>query len=353
MKKFKRILSVMLALLLTVSITYVFGYKDVNAAITPDKPRIGLKLTSDGAGVTITIRETNFAYGYAVYMKGPKDKKFKEIGKVNQSGYEVRTYVAKDLAAGKYSFKVKAYYEENGKKTWGKFSSVSKIKVKGASKSKTGSTSLAKAKKGDVVIFGSYEQDNNTSNGKEKLEWVVLSNDGSKALLVTKYVIDYMSYTPGFEEATWDYSSIRDWLNSDFYKAAFSKDEKSKIKSTTVKNFGVDGAYGGENTKDKVFLLSYDDATNTKYGFSDTAKEDDINRRVSPTDYAKDKGAYTESYKDTVTSDRKEATRWMLRTTSNYSSYEVCYVMANGKVYTDLTSYNECGIRPAIYVSVK
>ncbi len=43
---------------------------------------------------------------------------------------------------------------------------------------------------GDVIYFGSYEQDNNLSNGKEEIEWIVLAKENRKALLISKYALD-------------------------------------------------------------------------------------------------------------------------------------------------------------------
>lgn len=39
---------------------------------------------------------------------------------------------------------------------------------------------------GNVVTYGHYEQDNDTANGKEPIEWVVLDVQGDKALLISK-----------------------------------------------------------------------------------------------------------------------------------------------------------------------
>ena len=32
--------------------------------------------------------------------------------------------------------------------------------------------------RGDIVVFGSYEQDNNPANGQEPIEWIILADDG-------------------------------------------------------------------------------------------------------------------------------------------------------------------------------
>ena len=41
---------------------------------------------------------------------------------------------------------------------------------------------LSEAEVGSCVFFGSCEQDNDTSNGKEDIEWIVLAKEGNQAL---------------------------------------------------------------------------------------------------------------------------------------------------------------------------
>ena len=42
-----------------------------------------------------------------------------------------------------------------------------------------------KIKKGDVIAFGMYEQDGNTANGPEPVEWLVIDRIGDEALLLS------------------------------------------------------------------------------------------------------------------------------------------------------------------------
>lgn len=135
---------------------------------------------------------------------------------------------------------------------------------------------------GDKVVFGKYEQDCNTANGAEPLEWDVIGKKGSQYLLITHYVIDYKQYDDGTADVgvnaggsatdsivTWEKCSLRKWLNSDFYSSTFTDEERSYI--TPVKNYNASwkefdngmlgasdtaGGYGGNVTEDKVFLLS-------------------------------------------------------------------------------------------------
>ena len=68
----------------------------------------------------------------------------------------------------------------------------------------------------------------------------------------------------------------------DIGNAAFNKTEKKMIQKTQVNtNDSWCGADGGNNTKDKVFLLQLDDVDNSDYGFSD-----DDSRICFPTSYA-------------------------------------------------------------------
>ena len=114
---------------------------------------------------------------------------------------------------------------------------------------------------GDIVTFGTYEQDNNLNNGKEDIEWKVLDVKNGKALLISKYVLDSKAYHKNLEDVTWETCSLRKWLNSDFVSTAFTNKEQSMISITNVtadKNPEYDTSPGKE-TKDKVFLLSIDE----------------------------------------------------------------------------------------------
>lgn len=59
---------------------------------------------------------------------------------------------------------------------------------------KDDSSKKSKVNIGDYVLFGSYEQDNDTTNGAEPIEWQVVDIDNDKALLVSKYILDNVEY---------------------------------------------------------------------------------------------------------------------------------------------------------------
>ena len=132
---------------------------------------------------------------------------------------------------------------------------------------------------GDTVYFGKYEQDGNTNNGKEKIEWQVLEKKGNKALLISKKVLDIQPYNKEKKDITWENSTIRKWLNKIFINAAFNGKDKKKIIISTVENKDNKyGTKGGNTTKDKVFLLSIDEA----FKYYKTDKE----RTANITEYA-------------------------------------------------------------------
>ncbi len=111
---------------------------------------------------------------------------------------------------------------------------------------------------GGYVTFGSYEQDNDLSNGKEDIEWLVLAREDNKALLISKYALDVQPYSQHITEVPWENSFIRKWLNDTFLNEAFSLDEQDSIIMSTVTadENPLHKLSQGNDTEDKVFLLS-------------------------------------------------------------------------------------------------
>lgn len=107
--------------------------------------------------------------------------------------------------------------------------------------------SVKNAKEGDSIIFGA-----------NNLKWRVLKKQENKALLITEGIVVDKAYNENGEKATWENCTLRKWLNEDFYNDTFTEEEKELIKMTTLSNpdnpeYGTDG---GNDTEDKVFLLS-------------------------------------------------------------------------------------------------
>ena len=190
---------------------------------------------------------------------------------------------------------------------------------------------------GDVIIFGSYEQDNNIANGKEAIEWIVLDKKDGQLLVISKYILDQQQYHGTYTSITWENSSIRSWLNSTFINSAFSTEEREMIPSILVINDDnpTYGTNGGNNTTDRIFLLSIEEANN--YFLSDSA------RAVKATAYAVSQGVYVNS--------ENGNSFWWLRS-SGYDSDVAAYVYTYGNVSASGSSvnYNYSGVRPALWI---
>ena len=188
------------------------------------------------------------------------------------------------------------------------------------------------------------------------LQWRVI--DAEKGILLCETIIDsqpinsyvIQSGTDDYgETAYWgdadqtryanDYarSDLRQWLNGVFLNMAFSPQEQAVLTFTTLDN-SADGnvsrpAYGSAATTDRVFLLSYADAQNAAYGFTDNES-----RRAKSSGYAKCQGA-------DVTSDYSH---WLLRSPGN-SSRNTILVNYKGEIITTNYAYTtNIGVRPAI-----
>ena len=141
-------------------------------------------------------------------------------------------------------------------------------------------------KAGDYITYGAYEQDNDTGNGKEEIEWVVLEVKDNKALVISRYALDCKPYNTQYEGTTWEKCSLRSWLNSNFIADAFTVDERNYICETTVtadKNPGYSIPIPGNDTQDEIFLLSINEVE--KYFPSYNG------RQCVATEYAINKGA--------------------------------------------------------------
>ena len=90
------------------------------------------------------------------------------------------------------------------------------------------------------------------------VEWYVLEEQEGKMLVVSKNVLESRAYHAPGGAITWEDSEIRAYLNSEFIEKTFSAEEQAKIIETTITNPSNSqyGIVGGNDTTDKVFLLS-------------------------------------------------------------------------------------------------
>ena len=110
---------------------------------------------------------------------------------------------------------------------------------------------------GSSFNMGLYEQDG-IKNGPEEIEWIVLTVDNGRALVISRYALDSKPFHQQFNPVTWKDCSLRKWLNEDFYEKAFSEAQQSRIRLTTTladKNPEYPTPVG-EDTTDRIWLLS-------------------------------------------------------------------------------------------------
>ncbi len=115
---------------------------------------------------------------------------------------------------------------------------------------------------GDTITFGSYWQEAGQNGGKTPIEWLVLEirEDGG-LLVISRYALECETYHEDDIDMTWENCMLRKLLNTIFMEDAFSKEEQEKIRKVTVENSYTTfyGTNGGNDTLDKVFLLSVDE----------------------------------------------------------------------------------------------
>lgn len=240
----------------------------------------------------------------------------------------------------RYSGAVKNVEEKNYEEAYLTFKSLRMFKD-----SKSQASTLLKehpevAQVGDIITFGNYEQDNKTANGKEEIEWKVLEKDeNGKMFLISRYALDCRHYHSSVEQVTWETSDIRSWLNNDFYNTAFDNTERAKIKTTTLENrdnadYNTDG---GNDTKDKIFLLSIDEA---KAYLPST-----VERVCIATKYAESQGSQLESL--------TRSCRWWLRSPGS-TLYNASFVKIDGFILQLGTpvSVEKRSVRPAMWVEL-
>lgn len=209
----------------------------------------------------------------------------------------------------------------------------------------------------------------------EPIKWRVLNANRSQVLLQADQILDNQQYNRDWDRewiaVTWETCSMRSWLNGygaeqnlvkidyrddNFLYDAFDYDQRQAIQITEVKNDDniKHGTEGGENTKDRLFLLSEKDMYGTEkalsYGFAENCNARDEGRRKKSSVYAKARGIW-----NSVGEDYTGNCFWWLRT-PGYYAYDALSVTHNGSVnqngYGLATDHLTYGMCPALNLSL-
>ena len=155
-----------------------------------------------------------------------------------------------------------------------------------------------------------------------RMDWRVLDIQGDRILLGKDHALGSTPFnTTADENVTWSTSSVREWLNNAFLHENFYEEECTRIVDTTVKtpeNPDYPGVNPGEDTIDKLFLMSVDEV-HTYYD------------QLHPTE-----------------------TCWWLRTPGAFKG-SMAFVYRNKEVMGygyDVTN-TEISVKPAMWVSIK
>lgn len=178
---------------------------------------------------------------------------------------------------------------------------------------------LSASQPGDVFEFGHYEQDGNVSNGKEAIEWYVLSKEGNKVLLISKYILDASKS-----------SEMNKWIN-DFNQSAFSSAEK-ECGNAVLLNIYDANRYASELSQDVKSIVE-----------------------TSPTAQAKANGIKNHY---NYISGKSTGYSWWLSGSSN-GRYDLIvyanstYVPSPNGTVNSASDGDVCGLRPCVWIELE
>ena len=222
----------------------------------------------------------------------------------------------------------------------------------------------------DCVYFGNYWQNDTNGDGvadendeKQPIKWRVLSVDGDDAFLLADQNLDAGIYDESYTNVTWEDCTMRSWLNGygassnvdgidyssdNFIDAAFTSAERNAIKQVTVVNEDnpYNGTEGGNDTNDKVYLLSIAEASNASYGFNSTFDEYSDTRMAASTAYVAEKRYENYIYMYNA---------WWLRSPSAWDIRNYASIVNDdgyGYCYLDNVSYAFVAVRPVLHLNL-
>lgn len=209
-------------------------------------------------------------------------------------------------------------------------------------------TKLTTTKKEETTMF--YEESQNTSiydfssnSVGDTIEfgygfsWKILAKESDKILVISENSIGFKQFDDDSwkdDKVTWEECTLRQWI-SDFYGDIFGDEENSMILTTKVINSKVNefGESGGNDTYDKFFLLSVDEAE--KYFKTDEDRiyfEENSNYYLTPEDLY---------------------CAWWLRD-PGMNNYYMSAVTGAGYISHDgFKSYDSLAVRPAMWLKIK
>lgn len=155
----------------------------------------------------------------------------------------------------------------------------------------------------------------------QNIKWRVLSVGENEAFVIADQILDMRVFNEPVDEdeddTSWEECTLRTWLNDTFYIAAFTEAEQGAILETTVENTEnfEQETTSGNNTTDKIYLLSMDEAVNISYGFNGSMWDDGLFRENT----AYSMSLWKHDWENSGSSP------WFLRTSGSYEN-DVAYI---------------------------
>lgn len=196
---------------------------------------------------------------------------------------------------------------------------------------------LKTAEIGQSVYFGSFWQ-NKANSKKEDIEWQVLEKDNDRIFVISRYALTCEQFHTESYTRGWEKCSLREWLNDNFFYAAFTSEEQAKIPSVTV------DLESGDTIQDKIFLLS---ASEVQMYFP--TKQD---RECVPTEYAVSQGALLRNKESVTTCD------WWLRSPTRkdaFGNFAATIVYDSGEIGegTCAADSKHVSVRPVLWINLQ
>lgn len=161
-----------------------------------------------------------------------------------------------------------------------------------------------------IARYTTIDKDKNGSYDSSVIKWRYLKQDDDKGTVtfISEYALEEKMYDSATAKKTvdtgngtkevspnmWEYSELRDYLNGDFLTKLFKDD--SLIMTNSLDNSlsstgwsasdGVDDYLSSSPLDDKLFLLSYEEATNKKYGFGEPSNRVAYKKGLTTTENA-------------------------------------------------------------------
>lgn len=198
----------------------------------------------------------------------------------------------------------------------------------------------------------------------EPITWNVLKQEGNLYFLLSSMLLDTHEYYTDYANRNinnqniyannYEYSTLRTWLNNDFYNQAFVFNN-SYIQPTMIDNSYItfdatedNSLYASNPTQDKVSLPSYQDYLNENYGFESDVSNVSITRQAKTTDYARAKNAWC----NTTTAALQYNGSYWTRSPSNEFYYAAWNVNSGGYLSTYAVDGNSHCVRPCITIKI-